>query len=69
MIDVMSNRSHRHDPVDPIELAMLQRVFDSICTTRSLSKGSPDAEQMAAVLVDLFAHGIRSEHHLTTMVG
>tara|TARA_R110002020_G_scaffold67499_8_gene177285 strand:+ start:5259 stop:5657 length:399 start_codon:yes stop_codon:yes gene_type:complete len=63
------NRIRFHHPVEPVELALLQRVFDRACLTRKLCKRSLEAESMAVLLVDLFAHGVRQEHHLAVMVG
>lgn len=55
-------------PIDPIELAMLQRIFDNACESRDLNKTGLDAENLAAMLVQLFEHGIRKEHQLSALV-
>lgn len=48
---------------------MLQRVLDHICANRQISKASGEAEETAALLVELFSHGVRQEHHLSTLAG
>jgi hypothetical protein len=53
----------------PQELAMLQRVFDFVCETRSLGRESSDATHVAAYLVDLYERGVRQERQLMAMVG
>ena len=63
-----SYRVRSHSPVDPAELAMLQRVLDEACESRNVSKKSCDARNMAALLVELYAHGVRQEHQLSAMV-
>ena len=47
---------------------MLQRVFDGTCIARDISKDASEAEEMATLLVELFAHGVRQEHHLTALL-
>lgn len=48
---------------------MLQRVLDHICANRQIAKASGEAEETAALLVELFSHGVRQEHHLSTLAG
>lgn len=63
-----SNRIRPRDPVEPVELAILQRVFSGTCIARKIQRDACEAEEMAALLVELFAHGVRQEHHLAALV-
>ncbi len=47
---------------------MLQRVFNGTCVAREIARDAREAEEMAALLVELFAHGVRQEDHLAALV-
>jgi hypothetical protein len=59
---------HPSPPIDPVGLAMLQRIFDSACKTRNIARGGTDGENLAATLVQLYEQGIRQEHQLTLLI-
>jgi hypothetical protein len=64
----MSDKVHSTKPIEPLDLAMLQRVLDGTCSTHSFPKESCEAREAAALLITLFNHGIRQEQHLAAMV-
>jgi len=53
------------DPLEPSHLALLQSVFDAICTQYTLSKIDGDAEALALILVSQLQNGVKSEAALT----
>jgi len=55
-------------PLSPGDLALLQRVLKDVCAIRGDEDGSPQAEQNAKVLVNLFESGIRNRHQLVAML-
>lgn len=62
----------QHDascPIAPLELEMLQRVFDHQCELRSIEPSSVDAENLAALVVSLYQHGVRQEPQLGLALG
>lgn len=56
------------DPVEPDELAMLQRVFDQACKVRAFRKQTPEAVEVAGLILSLYQHGIHEERQLIAMV-
>ncbi|WP_172716857.1 MULTISPECIES: hypothetical protein [Neorhizobium] len=56
------------DPLQPEDLQMIQRVFDVTCAAGGIRKKSPQAEGLAATLLELFQSGIRDEHKLEAAV-
>lgn len=48
----------------PSELALLQRVFDDLCSHRGLPGGSLAANDLAAEMIQLYQHGVRDEKSL-----
>lgn len=52
----------------PVEMAVLQRVFDRKCTTFGIQKNSNQAEGLAATLFTLYERGVRTEEQLEAMV-
>ena len=59
---------HKQTSLSPSELARLQVVFDLACLRRNISIESKDAEDVAALLLDLYQHGIREEEQLLAML-
>jgi hypothetical protein len=55
-------------PIDPDELAMMQRVFDHVCNVRQIQKRGHEATTLAASIVNMYQHGIRDERQLTLMM-
>jgi hypothetical protein len=55
-------------PIDPVGLAMLQRIFDSACESRDIQKAGTDGENLAAALVQLYEQGIRQEDQLASLI-
>ncbi len=47
---------------------MLQRVFDLACQRRGIAKNTSKAKLLAADVIDLFQHGVRSEAQLIAML-
>ncbi len=56
------------DPVEPEEMEMLQRVFDQACNVRGFRKQTPEAVDLARLIMNLCQHGIRQERQLIAMV-
>lgn len=54
-------------PVQPAELDILQRVFDSICAEHQLEKLGPDAEALALILVRQLQNGVKDESELAAV--
>jgi hypothetical protein len=48
----------------PIDLALLERVFDQVSKARGLARGSPEAQALAAELVRLNQQGLVEEEDL-----
>lgn len=61
---IADHLTHPYDAMGPEHLAMLQRVFDRSCAASKISKGTPQAESLAALLFRLFQEGIRDEDKL-----
>ncbi|CAN7623854.1 hypothetical protein [Neorhizobium sp. LjRoot104] len=59
---------HVLDPIEPDELATLQRVFDQACKVRGFQKHTPEAVEIAILIVSLYQHGVLNERQLTAMV-
>lgn len=57
------------EPIEPEELDMLQRVFDNICEMRHFRKKTDEAVELAAMVMNLYQHGIRDEQQLLAMIG
>ncbi|MFN3628030.1 MAG: hypothetical protein ACK4S3_09160 [Parvibaculum sp.] len=55
-------------PLGPVDLALLQRVLTDVCATRGQAHASPEAEQSAKVIINLFQSGIRNRHQLVAMM-
>jgi hypothetical protein len=55
-------------PLAPADLAVIQRVLDSVCERRGLPKDGRDAQHIAAELVELHAHGVRGEQELSALI-
>lgn len=64
----MSYRARIFTPVDPPQLAMLQRVFDGTCRNRGFAPHTFEAEELAVLLIELYSHGVRKEPHLRAML-
>jgi hypothetical protein len=45
----------------PEELRLLQGIFDGLCAERCLDRKSEAAEDMAAHLIAIYLHGLKSE--------
>lgn len=63
--------AHLEQPIDAIDsnqLAMLQRVFDSVCASSGVAKNTPQAEGLAATLMHLFQQGTTEEQRLAAML-
>ncbi|MDR6820805.1 hypothetical protein J2X76_006005 [Neorhizobium sp. 2083] len=56
------------DPIEPEEMEMLQRVFDQVCNVRGFRKQTPEAVDVARLIMNLYQHGIRLERQLIAMV-
>lgn len=52
----------------PSDLDVLQRVLANVCSRRNLEKSGPDAENIAAELVDLYRMGVRREQELSALI-
>ena len=50
------------------DLAICQRVLESVCKRQGIAKASDEENRMAAITIELYRHGVRSEWHLTEMV-
>jgi hypothetical protein len=59
---------HVLDPIEPDELSMLQRVFDQACKVRGIQKQTPEAVEVAILIISLYQHGVLNERQLIAMV-
>jgi hypothetical protein len=57
-----------HAPMAPDEIDMLQRVFDVILKERHLAKDSPEALDLARLVIRLHLDGVECEATLTEMI-
>lgn len=55
-------------PLSPLDLGLLQRVFTDVCNIRGEGHVSPQAEQDAKVIINLYQSGIRNKHQLVAMM-
>lgn len=55
-------------PLSPVDLALLQRVLTEVCDIRGQAHLSPEAEQSAKVIINLYQSGIRNRHQLVAMM-
>ena len=55
------------DPIEPSDLALLQSVFDSICSENNLPKNHADAEALALILVSQLQNGVKTETELSAV--
>lgn len=55
-------------PLSPLDLGLLQRVFTDVCNIRGEEHVSPQAEQDAKVIINLYQSGIRNRHQLVAMM-
>jgi hypothetical protein len=55
-------------PLGPVDLALLQRVLMDVCAARGQAHASPEAEQSAKVIINLFQSGIRNRHQLVAIM-
>jgi len=56
------------DPIEPEEMEMLQRVFDQVCNVRGFRKQTPEAVDVARLIMNLYQNGIHLERQLIAMV-
>jgi hypothetical protein len=61
--------SDRARPISPEELNDLQALLESILRERKLPRGSAEAEDLAAHLIDLYQGGVRDAASLRTFFG
>jgi hypothetical protein len=54
----------REGAFSPQDLRILQQVFDQACAERQITKGSIEAEALAAEIMMLFHSGIADESEL-----
>jgi hypothetical protein len=54
--------------IDPMELAMLQRVFDELCARRGVEKGTSDAANIAARIIELYQCGFKDGKALRVLM-
>ncbi|MGE8106429.1 hypothetical protein ACQKP1_22315 [Allorhizobium sp. NPDC080224] len=55
-------------PLGPVDLALLQRALTEVCDIRGQAHVSPEAEQNAKVIINLYQSGIRNRHQLVAMM-
>ena len=55
-------------PLTPSDLDVIQRVLANVCNRRNLETGGPDAENIAAELLDLYRMGVRREQELSALI-
>jgi hypothetical protein len=48
-------------PICPEELALLQNVFNQVCVGERCSSNSPEAEDIASLLIWLYQTGMKDE--------
>ena len=65
---MLQNHNAAASAIEPNELQMLQRVFDLACQRRGIAKNTSKAQLLAADVIDLFQHGVRSEAQLIAML-
>jgi hypothetical protein len=56
------------EPLTSDDLAICQRVFESVCKRQDVAKVSDEESRVAAITIELYRQGVRSEEHLTEMV-
>lgn len=56
------------EPLNSRDLALCQRVFDTVRTELGADKDSEEARRIAAIAIALYRQGVRDEDHLRQMV-
>ena len=51
-------------PLSPEDLAFLQKIFDQLCDEGCQDRKSPEAEDIASVLIELFQRGLKDKVNL-----
>lgn len=65
---MLQNHNTAAAAIEPNDLQMLQRVFDMACQRRGIAKNTSKARLLAADVIDLFQHGVRTEAQLIAML-
>jgi hypothetical protein len=65
---MISQHAHVSRHATSAELEFLQRFFDDLCEREKLAKNTPSAKKKAALLVELYEHGIRDKRQLAAIL-
>ncbi|MDR6820816.1 hypothetical protein J2X76_006016 [Neorhizobium sp. 2083] len=57
-----------NDSLEPRDLSLLRRVLEEVCNAENISIKHPDAEQIAADLVNWYLFGIKDPDQLKAML-
>lgn len=64
----MTATTYSPKPLGPADLRLIEGVLDEACERRGLSRTGPEAEFIAAELVELFAYGVREKRELGALI-
>jgi hypothetical protein len=55
-------------PLTPADLSLLETAFSKVCEIRGHPPASPQSEEAARIMINLFQSGIRNRHQLIAMM-
>ncbi|MDL2410128.1 hypothetical protein PY650_31840 [Rhizobium calliandrae] len=60
----------KHDmALDSTDLDICQRAFDAILIKRNIARDTEEAEQIAAMVIELYRQGVHDENQLVKLIG
>lgn len=57
-----------NDSLEPEDLSLLRRLLEEVCLARNISISHPEAEKIAADLVNWYLFGIKQPDQLKSML-
>ncbi|MDO1582515.1 hypothetical protein [Rhizobium oryzicola] len=65
---MIKDKTTHRGVIMPEELSMLQQLFETIANRRRLDKRSTQAVELAALIINLYEHGVRREEQLRALL-